>query len=498
MTWSDGDLLTPTNLENKSNAPVFNVKDFGAVGDGSTDDRAAIQKAIDAAKSADGGTVFFPSNNTFSVTTDLTIESPNLAFEGAGRSSVVSAGGTSFTSGVFSMPSRHTGISFEKFRIETDGLEENKHILHLRGATDCLVSNMWFTETPNAATNTAAVLLRLESETGDVRRCIVSDNHFNVSNIAVLVQNAFDVTLCGNIVSGDNQNHSVSGSLKVDTSSENVSIIGNVVRGANNIEDAIFISEGFRGVTVQGNIVSDVTGAGITIDQGQTDRDSDQITVVGNSVDSCGLNGITVGFSNASLADIVVSDNVCTNVGGSFGIGVDGGSNGENISGCVVSSNVLTDYGTAGIQIRADGALVTGNYCESNKADAEGVRKRGPCTIRNNDLSNNSSPFGGSSQAWTLDISNNRGAETLTFSDGDTTPSIGEGDVFETANGSTTTIANFDGGVDGKRIRVLAEDANTGFQHGTNIFMKSASSERASDGSTFQFVRNSNGSWMEV
>lgn len=39
---------------------VFNVKNFGALGDGSTDDRAAIQAALDAVPSR-GGTVFFPS-----------------------------------------------------------------------------------------------------------------------------------------------------------------------------------------------------------------------------------------------------------------------------------------------------------------------------------------------------------------------------------------------------------------------------------------------------
>jgi hypothetical protein len=42
---------------------VFNVQDFGAVGDGATDDRAAIQAAIGAARANKGGTVHFPAGD---------------------------------------------------------------------------------------------------------------------------------------------------------------------------------------------------------------------------------------------------------------------------------------------------------------------------------------------------------------------------------------------------------------------------------------------------
>ena len=44
------------------NASVFNVKDFGAKGDGKTADSAAIQKALDAAGKVQG-TAYFPSGN---------------------------------------------------------------------------------------------------------------------------------------------------------------------------------------------------------------------------------------------------------------------------------------------------------------------------------------------------------------------------------------------------------------------------------------------------
>ncbi|SOD30557.1 Pectate lyase superfamily protein [Variovorax sp. YR752] len=62
-------------------ADVVSVKDFGAKGDGSTDDTAAIQAAINSFSS--GGTLYFPAG-TYMISSQLNSTVNGLVFEGAG------------------------------------------------------------------------------------------------------------------------------------------------------------------------------------------------------------------------------------------------------------------------------------------------------------------------------------------------------------------------------------------------------------------------------
>ena len=61
----------------------FHVDDYGAVGDGTTNDAAAIQLAIDAAEAALGGTVVF-GPKTYAIASGLTITANNVLLRGQG------------------------------------------------------------------------------------------------------------------------------------------------------------------------------------------------------------------------------------------------------------------------------------------------------------------------------------------------------------------------------------------------------------------------------
>lgn len=66
----------------------FNVLDFGAVGDGTTNDTAAIQACIDAAVAAGGGAVFLPTG-TYKITSAISVISPKISIYGEGADATV-------------------------------------------------------------------------------------------------------------------------------------------------------------------------------------------------------------------------------------------------------------------------------------------------------------------------------------------------------------------------------------------------------------------------
>jgi hypothetical protein len=68
---------------------VFNVKEYGAVGDGVADDTVAIQAALDAAEAAGGGTVFFPAG-TYRITAMVYVYA-TVAVAGSGATSTTVA-----------------------------------------------------------------------------------------------------------------------------------------------------------------------------------------------------------------------------------------------------------------------------------------------------------------------------------------------------------------------------------------------------------------------
>ena len=112
-----------TQIANKLNGLVFDVKaDFGALGDDSANDTAAIQAAITAA--ADGGTVFFPPG-TYRYTALTVSQVHDLTLEGRGatlRKTTTTGNGVIFTGTSIADPMlrlRIVGLTFDASGTQT-------------------------------------------------------------------------------------------------------------------------------------------------------------------------------------------------------------------------------------------------------------------------------------------------------------------------------------------------------------------------------------------
>ncbi|HUZ46011.1 MAG TPA: glycosyl hydrolase family 28-related protein [Terriglobia bacterium] len=105
-------IINSSAIEDKG-GQVFNVKAYGAKGDGATDDSAAIAAAASAAAAANG-TVFFPCG-TYLTTLTLTISSP-ARFQGASQSCATVRAGVSLTGDMFSVAA--SGVSFRQLTLD--------------------------------------------------------------------------------------------------------------------------------------------------------------------------------------------------------------------------------------------------------------------------------------------------------------------------------------------------------------------------------------------
>lgn len=124
---------------------VFNVQDYGAAGNGTHDDTAAIQSAITAAQAAGGGTVYLPSG-TYKTTSTLLISGASMTLAGEGASSVIAC---AFAAGDIVRVARPSGSAplvangmFEDFAIVSTVTKTSGAALAMDGVQDMRICNV--------------------------------------------------------------------------------------------------------------------------------------------------------------------------------------------------------------------------------------------------------------------------------------------------------------------------------------------------------------------
>lgn len=381
-------LIVHPQQHNYANASLinlaYNVKDYGALGDGTTDDTTAIQDAINAAQAVSplGGVVWFPAG-TYKITAALVITN-HVTVDGPGQ-----INSTNLTDFCFHIHDcSHVQI-------------RNITVQHVSPVTRLSVHNFYVIDVTNIEFSNVKMLASVGAGINAVRV-----QHSAVINCTVTgaladgihyENNLEDIIIIGNRVYGTADDAiTVQGYIGNSSFSKNCHIIGNYVYQCKSRGIAVL---GVQNATVEANTIESTQRFGIYVytESGTYNHQITQgITVTNNVMRNCGsYNGgtdsaIRVGNDNASYpcTDVQLTGNVITtpyshffNVGTS---GIDGvknliiranickgpmststgnGVNAINVENMIISDNVFQQCRGHTIYVESDctGALLVSN-----------------------------------------------------------------------------------------------------------------------------------------
>ncbi len=171
-----------------------NVKDYGATGDGTTDDRTAIVNAI-AAIPVTGGTVFFPVGR-YKVSSQILVDKP-VSYEGVPVMRYTTSGGFEYEAGSV-IVSGGSGITLLKIRPTVLGAINwrgssisNLHFIDLAGKNDTLVKivEVQNTRIHDCSFQDGAIGLYVDCSGTDASWTHVIDNYFVRNNVGIYLDN---------------------------------------------------------------------------------------------------------------------------------------------------------------------------------------------------------------------------------------------------------------------------------------------------------------------
>jgi len=128
---------------------IVSVKDFGAKGDGSTDDTSAIQAAINYAAtfgSGFGAEVVFPTGQyNYSA---LTISNSGVSLRGQGKAALVKTSATGNGLLVIGPTGRIYGAGIQNLQFSASVAQTSGAAVYITNAGQCKLDNLTFTSYP--------------------------------------------------------------------------------------------------------------------------------------------------------------------------------------------------------------------------------------------------------------------------------------------------------------------------------------------------------------
>lgn len=114
--------------------PVFNVMDYGAKGDGATDDQARINAAVASAVAAGGGIIYFPAG-TYRLSAQILVgaSESNIHFLGAGRATTTIKPIDAAATGGINILGNHCSIRHLKIDGNRGTISGGHHAIRIQG-----------------------------------------------------------------------------------------------------------------------------------------------------------------------------------------------------------------------------------------------------------------------------------------------------------------------------------------------------------------------------
>lgn len=234
-------------------AGVINPLDYGAAGDGVTDDTAAIQRAVNAAQSS-GKALFIPAG-TYSIS-NVNVTAP-VTIYGSGWGTVLKANAASIPLLVQNLGSAIYGVTLRDFAVDGNQKgQANAGLISLNNAIGFVVDHVYIHDGGNATDHTNGIAVSAGTlggtgSLGSITNCLIERMSKGGINFSTEAVSAY---IAGNIVR-NSLNYVYAPGIQV-SGGFNAKVIGNHVY--NNLGNGIYIGANADGPTpAKTTIVSD-------------------------------------------------------------------------------------------------------------------------------------------------------------------------------------------------------------------------------------------------